>query len=285
MYKTLTYFLCISVIAINAYANKPLPASAFASDNSELYISAPINIQLMMLFAFIGGFILNFMPCVLPVLALKAYAFIKHPEQNSRKICISVIAGIIFSFIILGLIAIALKSSGQYVGFGINFQNPEFIITLCIVITIFISSALGKINFSISPVIQENLSKTHFNQIYLNGFFSGILATILSTPCSAPFLGTAIAFAVASSNDIILLGFLSAGLGFALPYFIIILCPRLLNCLPKAGPWMDKFKIVLALLLFTTLFWLLSILYVQIGWRPTAGFVGLIILIKYIIEA
>lgn len=284
IYKHLLIFFTIALIVTDIYASDHLFVQNIQASVSSLESATPNSYITGLLFAYIGGFILNFMPCVLPVLALKVYALIKHPPHYYRKICLSVIAGITFSFTILSMLAIMLKSSGNFIGFGVNFQNHQFIIALCIVITFFISSATDKIQISVPQIIHDKLLKINFNNVYTSGFFSGILATILSIPCNAPFLGSAIALAITASNQFILLSFIFVGLGFSTPYFLIIINPNILSFLPKPGKWMVKFKMFLALLLFTTLFWLLFILYAQIGLRPTLIVAGLLLLIKYIIE-
>ena len=243
-----------------------------------------INLISMLLLALLGGFLLNFMPCVLPVLSLKLLSIIKTEKNKNISFSLSAI-GIIVSFLILAIISILLKNSGKQFGLGVNFQHPEFIIFLSIAIVIFISSAIDKLSLSLPYKLNNVVAHYHFKNSNLESFFNGIIATILSTPCTAPFLGTAMTFAVGeSSNLVILLIFLTAGIGFSTPYLLLIILPGLLSYLPKAGSWMLIAKKILASLLVMTLLWLLSILYSQIGLRPVVGLTLLLILLKFFIE-
>lgn len=239
------------------------------------------DLLIITIFAVFGGFILNFMPCVLPVLSLKAFVFIKNPQINRKSACIAIILGVITTFLLLALITITLKASGNYFGFGTNFQNPQFIIALCIILTIFISSALDRIKININ----FNLETRYFNNYHIENFFSGVLAAVLSTPCNAPFLGTAMAMAMIGNNLVVIYSFLLVGLGFSLPYFLIIFNPHWLNILPKPGKWMMVLKKLLAVMLIFTLIWLLGIIFAQLGFRPGVILAGLLFILKYLIEA
>jgi suppressor for copper-sensitivity B len=239
----------------------------------------------VVMLAMFGGFILNFMPCVLPVLSLKVFSFIKQRKDNRKISCFFTIAGILSSFWFLAGMMIALKSAGKQFGLGVNFQVPEVIILLTIIITIFISSAMERINISLPIFTGNRLGNINFKNQYFESYFSGILATILSTPCNAPFLGTAIAVSFTSSNVVILVIFTCVALGFSLPYILLALYPPILNALPKPGRWMEALKKGLVLLLIGTVFWLLYILYNQIGQRAVIGLFMLLILLKFSIES
>lgn len=202
----------------------------------------------VVMLAMFGGFILNFMPCVLPVLSLKVFSFIKQRKDNRKISCFFTIAGILSSFWFLAGMMIALKSAGKQFGLGVNFQVPEVIILLTIIITIFISSAMERINISLPIFTGNRLGNINFKNQYFESYFSGILATILSTPCNAPFLGTAIAVSFTSSNVVILVIFTCVALGFSLPYILLALYPPILNALPKPGRWMETLKKGLVLL-------------------------------------
>lgn len=240
------------------------------------------NLFIILVFALIGGFILNFMPCVLPVLSLKLLS-ITNKRLSNTSLYLS-ISGVIVSFLSLAFITIILKNSGQQFGLGINFQHPEFIIFLSVIITIFISSALDRLNLNLSSSFRNFLSNYRFHNHYLEDFFSGVLATILSTPCTAPFLGVAISFALTSNNLMIILVFFVIGLGFCIPYFVLIACPKLISYMPKSGIWMLTLKKILVSFLVFTLIWLLSILYIQIGLRPVVGLFLILLLLKFILE-
>lgn len=233
--------------------------------------------------AILGGFILNFMPCVLPVLSLKILSFMKNDNIDRRLASALTVMGIFTCFLILAGIMIILKHTGRQFGLGVNFQVPEFIIILTLIITFFISYSLGRVTLCV-PNVGDVLNRFSPNNDYLEHYFSGIVATILSTPCNAPFIGSALAFAFAASDYMVIIMFSSIALGFSLPYIIFILFPRILEFIPKPGAWMEKFKKLLAILLIGTIVWLLWILSSQIGNRATIGLFFLLLLFKFTVE-
>ncbi len=247
--------------------------------------SNQMSLILLGLLAIAGGFILNFMPCVLPVLSLKIFSFLKHRDAHPRTSCAFTIAGIMSSFLVLAGLMIMLRSTGQRFGLGVNFQSPEFIIVLTLMITVFISSALGRFNISMPFNTGSGLASITIKNPYLEHYFSGVLATVLSTPCNAPFLGSAVAVAFGASDAIILFTFSLIGAGFSLPYILMIIYPSILKKIPKPGPWMEKFKKTLVLMLIGTVLWLLYILHTQIGERATLGLFMLLLLLKFTIES
>ncbi|OOV85942.1 hypothetical protein BTA35_0215635 [Oceanospirillum linum] len=230
-------------------------------------IAAPL--WLMLLMALAGGLILNLMPCVLPVLSIKVLHLIKHSELSTSQIrgsFIATAAGIISSFVLLAGALIALKASGQAVGWGIQFQQPIFIAALAFIVIIFAGNLRGLFEFRLPAVIsslgstinQETPEKSHS---LFGSFSQGALATILATPCSAPFLGTAIGFAFSQDYLTLLLIFITLGIGLALPYLLLTLKPEWICKLPKPGHWMLTLKRVLGGGLLVTagwLFWVLS---------------------------
>lgn len=250
---------------------------------SETKLQALNNLLPMLLFAILGGFILNFMPCVLPVLSLKLISLTREQEGKKTSSILS-ICGIISTFLILAFVTIILKASGKQFGLGANFQHPEFIILLMVVLTIFASSMLDKINFALPDKFSNWLVVRNFQNHYIEDFFSGVLSAILSTPCTAPFVGTAIAFSVSASNLVIIAVFFAIGFGFSLPYFALLLFPAIYKLIPKAGNWTIKLKKFLAILLIFTIFWLLSVLYSQIGMRPVVLALMILLLIKFAVE-
>jgi len=239
----------------------------------------------IMIFALLGGFILNFMPCVLPVFALKILSFVKYPNSDRKIACLLTILGIITSFWGLALIAILLKNSGKYFGLGINFQNPTFIIILILIITIFISSSLNRIHLSLPTRLTNSLAGMRFKNHHFDHFFSGILATILSTPCNAPFLGTSMSLSLASSNLLIFSTFTLIAIGFTIPYILLALRPGLLKFVPKSASQVKWIKYILSALLALTLIWLLTILASQMDLRAAALVAGLALLLKFTIES
>ena len=218
--------------------------------------------------AILGGLILNLMPCVLPVLSIKLLSILNHSDSDTKLIRYSFLAsaaGIIFSFLVLAVTLIAIKAGGTTIGWGIQFQHPWFLITMIIIVMAFACNLWGFYEFRL-PVWISNLSINTDKLFDIgNHFLQGILATLLSTPCLAPFLGTAIGFAMARSWMEISTVFTAIGFGLAMPYLIIAAFPILAKKLPKPGPWMITLKRLLGLALTATWLWLLSILSSNIG--------------------
>lgn len=212
------------------------------------------------LFAFIGGFILNFMPCVLPVISLKLFSLIKHKDASRGKLFrhnLAYTAGVIFSFLILGSVIVALKTSGEYVGWGFQLQSPIFVAIMILALFIFALNLFGLFEFYTPG--GNSLGGVQLKDSFTGDFFSGILATILSTPCSAPFLGTALTFAFTSSNWMIFLIFFFVGLGLSTPFLLTAVFPKALVILPRPGLWMDSLKKFMGLTLLLTIAWLYDV--------------------------
>lgn len=227
----------------------------------------------IVIFAIIGGAILNIMPCVLPVLSLKLMSVVKHSEAPLRQIRFSFFAttlGILASFLTFAIFALILKATGNSFGWGLQFQNPYFLTFLVAILTLFAANLVGLFEFSsqsflanlLNKKISENESNHH---VFLTNFLSGILAVLLATPCSAPFLGSAISFALTGDTLDIITTFLAIGFGFALPYIILIFSPKLISLIPKPGHWMITLKRVLAFCLIATILWLIYVLSNVIG--------------------
>jgi len=231
--------------------------------------SAGQSLLWIVISAIIAGFILNFMPCVLPVLFLKIFHFMeKRKEQKEDIILISLgtILGIFFTFFVFSLFVFALKITGQNIGWGLHFQSPVFIASLAIIVTIFACNILGFFTINIPNGLSNRINKmTNVDSRFAKHFFTGILVTILATPCSAPFLGTAIAFALTGSYFQISLIFASIALGLSLPYIALIFWPNLLYLLPKPGKWMDTLKKIMGIFLVATALWLIFVIKQQIG--------------------
>ncbi len=223
-------------------------------------------------FALLGGLILNLMPCVLPVISLKILSLVSHSHSSGGTVRLSFIAsalGIIFSFLLIGGGLICLKFAGSTVGWGIQFQYPWFIVGLSIIVTFFAYNLWGLFELRLPTRLTDfaNNSGSHNkNQLsFGNNFITGAFATLLATPCSAPFLGTAVGFALAGSIIDIFVIFLALGIGMALPYLIIATFPSFVDKLPKPGIWMVTIKRILGIALAATTIWLLSILAIQVG--------------------
>ena len=219
--------------------------------------------------ALLGGLILNLMPCVLPVLGIK---FIGVVSQGGRAPAavragfLATAAGIVASFLLIAAVLIAVKAAGRTVGWGIQFQQPAFIATMAVLVTLFAGHLWGLFEVPLPRFVAAAAGRRRGpDESLLGHFATGSLATLLATPCSAPFLGTAVGFALAGNAVQMLAIFLALGLGLALPYLLIAAAPRLATRMPRPGRWMLATKKVLALPLVATAAWLVTILLAQSG--------------------
>ena len=212
------------------------------------------------LISLIAGLILNVMPCVFPVLSIKLMSVFSSDKYNTRVSFITTALGIITSFVLLGLIFLFLQYFNMSIAWGMQFQNPYFLIFITLVIFLFMMNMFGQFEI-ILPAKLNNLSILgNSNNKYLKDFFNGFFATLMATPCSAPFVGTAITAAFTQSYAIGMSIFLFMGVGMSLPYLLIASFPKLMNFLPKPGKWMVYVKYILGFLLLATVLWLVNIL-------------------------
>lgn len=217
--------------------------------------------------ALLGGLILNVMPCVLPVLGMKLSSILGAKSQQRstiRKQFIASSIGIVSSFWLIALFLLLLKLSGQALGWGIQFQSPLFIAFMVLVTALFTANMLGLFEIRLPSNMQTWLA-TRGGDAYLGHYLQGMFATLLATPCTAPFLGTAVAFALAASTWQLFMIFTALGLGMALPWIIIAIFPSTALLLPKPGRWMGSVKLVFGLMIFVTCLWLISLLTSFIG--------------------
>jgi thiol:disulfide interchange protein len=230
------------------------------------------TILFYLLLAFTGGLLLNVMPCVLPVLSIKVLSLVRQSNEDRLRIRSHALifgAGVVVSLLIMGVLVVLLKSAGEAVGWGFQFQNPYYIFTLIIVLIVFALSLFDVwiLTFTAGPGMTKTVSRGG----YPGSFAAGVFTVLLATPCTAPFLGTALGFAFSQSALIIILIFLAVGTGLALPFTLIGFFPSLVRRLPKPGPWMDGFKEAMGLLLLATAVWLFGILVKQLGSENTSS--------------
>jgi thiol:disulfide interchange protein/DsbC/DsbD-like thiol-disulfide interchange protein len=221
-----------------------------------------------LLFGFIGGFILNLMPCVLPVISLKIFGFIQHAGHDRRKILrsgLAFVAGIFAWFIGLALLLIALKSAGREITWAFQFTNPYFVLLMSAVVLIFALNLFGVFEIALPQFASRGALGLSAKQGDAGSFFQGVFATVLATPCTAPFLGTALGFAFTQPGWTILLMFVAIAAGMASPYLLLSAQPAWLRLLPKPGPWMERVKQLMGFLLLGTLVFLLAVLGAERG--------------------
>jgi thiol:disulfide interchange protein len=234
------------------------------------------SLGLMLLFALLGGLILNIMPCVLPVLSIKVLGLVSQAEDDPRRIWLHGVAytvGILASFAVLGGLIIAAQASGKLVGWGFQFQNSAFVATLTAVVFAFGLNLFGvfEVAFPGAGSLDEAAAKQHG----LSGsFLNGVFATILATPCTAPFLAPALGFALSQPSAILMLMLLVVGLGLALPFLVLAAFPKWAGLLPKPGAWMITFKKSMGFLLIATAVWLLDVLSHQVDREGLISFIA-----------
>ena len=219
------------------------------------------SIFIYILFAFIGGLILNLMPCVLPVISLKLFGLIVHSDEPRSKVLrhnLFYTLGVLVTFWALAAVVLILKSSGEQVGWGFQLQSPLFVFIMLVVLFVMALNMLGLFEF-VTPG-GKHLGNVQVKKGMGADFVSGVLATILSTPCSAPFLGAALTFAFTTSSLNIFLILTFVGLGLASPFVLTGIFPTLVSFLPRPGAWMEKLKNILGLSLLLTFVWLHDVL-------------------------
>ncbi len=222
--------------------------------------------------ALLGGLVLNLMPCVLPVLGLKLMAVLRHHGRARRQVRFGFLAtagGIIMSMLALAGILVGLKAAGLAVGWGMQFQQPAFLVLMAGALVVFSANLVGLYDFALPPRLATALGSAGGNG-FGSSFLAGAVTTALATPCSAPFVGTAIAFALARGPTETLAIFGALGLGLAAPHLLVAAFPGFVRVLPKPGRWMIRVRLVLAAALAGTAAWLLSVLAAQTSWQAAA---------------
>ncbi len=219
------------------------------------------------LFAFLGGIILNITPCVLPILPIRIMSIMNQAQKDRTKVLHHILVytfGVLISFTIMAVIFIALQKAGESVGWGLQNQNPGFVVTLMAIVFVFALSLLGV--FEITVPGMNTANKATSKGGYSGSFFGGIFAFLMAISCTGPFLGAALPFALALPSVLMLIFFLTIGLGFAFPFLLIGIFPKALKIIPKPGNWMIIFKEVMG-------FVLLFIVYTQLKtlWLLTDG--------------
>jgi suppressor for copper-sensitivity B len=242
----------------------------------------------MILVAFLGGLILNIMPCVLPVLSLKILSVLRHGGGHYvtvRQEFMATVSGIVFSFICLAAGIILLKSSGHAIGWGVQFQEPYFLIGLITILTLFACNLLGYFDFRLPTFLSSAGGFSPHRESLLGSFLEGSLVTVLATPCTAPFVGTALAFALSRGNFEIGSIFLAMGIGLSFPFILISFFPGLATRLPKPGRWMGTVQKGLGFLILATVLWLTYVLAAELGLMNALCLACLMVIISGVLRS
>jgi suppressor for copper-sensitivity B len=249
----------------------PIAAAASPAGAAPAPAAAEPRLLGILLLGLLGGLVLNLMPCVLPVLSLKLLGIVGHGGRERRAVRAAFLAsaaGVLASFLALAGLLIALRAGGVAIGWGIQFQQPLFLASMVVVLTLFACNLLGWLEVPLPGWVGDlagALPGEPGRHGLLGNFLTGALATLLATPCSAPFLGTAIGFAMAGSAGEILATFAAIAVGLALPYLLVAAWPGLATRLPRPGRWMAWLRALLGLLLAGTAVWLLRVLLSEAG--------------------
>ncbi|HWC63191.1 MAG TPA: protein-disulfide reductase DsbD domain-containing protein, partial [Rhizomicrobium sp.] len=265
----------VQALSVNAPAG-PVPPVSFSGASAGA-AEADITLWLAILFAFIGGLILNAMPCVLPILAMKALALAGHAGKHKHEAAMegfAYAAGAILSFLVFGLVIVALRQGGEAVGWGFQLQNPVAVAGFALLVFLVGLNRSGLFEFGTVTAGESLTAKSG----WVGPFFTGVLAVAVAAPCTAPFMAAALGFALSQSAVLAMLIFLALGLGFALPFLILGFWPRALSFLPKPGPWMLRLKQFLAFPMYGAAVWLAWVLAQEAGANAVAvllsAFVG-----------
>jgi len=240
------------------------------------------GLMLYMLFALMGGFILNLMPCVFPVLSMKALSFAKNAGESVQKQRMDGLAytvGVIAAFVALATVLIVLRAGGERIGWAFQFQQPWF---LAFIVYVFFMMALSLSGvFEIGTSLMGAGGSLAQKKGYKGSFFTGVLATTVATPCTAPFMGPALGFALTQSWVVAMMVFVSLGLGMALPILVLSYMPSLTKYMPKPGVWMETFKQFMAFPLYLSALFFLWVLGNQVGVMGMSLVLGVCILLAF----
>lgn len=273
-------FLTVTVVEQGGSAFAVVPEMAKTPPAPPVGLVVPgVSVDTILWYALIavlGGLILNVMPCVLPVLAIKVSSLTRgdaSDQKDHRRGLLMTTLGVLTFMWTLAAALIVLKALGASIGWGIQFQNPVFLTLAITVLLLFAGNLFGVFEISLPSRMQTNMNRAGVSSSY-GDFFTGFFAALLATPCSAPFLGTAVAFALAGRPVDIVIIFTALGLGLALPYIVLAASPQLARSLPKPGRWMIWVKWVVGVLLVGTVAWLSWVMIGVAGWQLAALTLG-----------
>ena len=270
--KTLAAFVVNLPLAAAVGNAAAAPATVAATPKKP---GTETSLFAMLGLAFIGGLILNIMPCVLPVIALKILGFVNQSREapgRVRKLGLVYGLGVLCSFLVLAGMIIGVQRAGRDASWGMQFQNPQFLIAITTLVVLVALNLFGVFEVSLGGTAMGAAGELASREGASGAFFNGVLATVLATPCSAPFLGFALGFAFTQPPLIIVLMFLTVGCGLALPYVVLSWEPSWLKFLPKPGAWMEKFKNVMGFPMLATAVWLFSLTLNHYGKRGVLWF-------------
>ncbi len=277
--------------ALASAASTPMPAGAIgAARNGSVSVpsaaqpsTTSLSLWLGLAGALLGGMILNLMPCVFPVLAIKLMSFSRHAgdQRGHRNSGLAYSAGVVLSFVALGALMLGLRSAGEQLGWGFQLQSPLVVAALATLFTVMGLNLAGLFQFG--QFLPSGVLTLEARNPTANAFFSGVLAVAVASPCTAPFMGAALGLALALPALQALLIFATIGVGMALPFLVASLIPALAAWLPRPGAWMETFRHAMAFPMFATVVWLLWVLGQQSGIDGASALLALLLALSLVL--
>ena len=257
-------------------------------DTPAAAVSPPppdIGFAAALLFAFIGGALLNLMPCVFPILSLKVLGFAGHAHSRRALVGggLAYSAGVVLSFVALAGLLIALRAGGEQIGWGFQLQSPGFVAALAVLFTLIALNLAGLFEFG--TVLPSGLASARLRHPLADSFLTGVLAVAVASPCTAPFMGAALGFAFTLPAAQSLLLFAVLGAGMALPYLVMSLWPAVARAMPRPGVWMATFKTAMAFPMLATVVWLVWVLGQQTSIDGAAALLAVLVALAFALWA
>jgi thiol:disulfide interchange protein len=273
----------VAAAAVPPALEAALKANAFST--APAAAGPPITLLAALFGALLGGLILNLMPCVFPVLAIKIMSFTQHADdRRGHKISgLAYTAGVIVSFLALGALMLALRAAGEQLGWGFQLQSPAVVAGLAVLFTVLGLNLAGLFEFG--QFLPSSVASRQAKNPAVNAFLSGVLAVAIASPCTAPFMGASLGLAVGLPAVQALLVFGAIGVGMAAPYLLASLVPAVARALPRPGAWMETFRRVMAFPMFATVVWLVWVLGQQSGIDGAAALLALLVGLSMVIWA
>jgi thiol:disulfide interchange protein/DsbC/DsbD-like thiol-disulfide interchange protein len=260
-------------------------ASASAAQNPEASSTTALGLTLAILGALLGGFLLNLMPCVFPVLAIKVIGFAQADTSQAqhRAAGVAYTVGVVLSFMLLGGLMLGLRAAGEQLGWGFQLQSPPVVAGLALLFTLLGLNLAGVFEFG--QMLPSSLATLQSRHPTVNAGLSGVLAVAVASPCTAPFMGASLGLAIALPVWQALLVFAAMGVGMALPYLAASWWPGIARALPRPGAWMQTFRQAMAFPMFATVIWLLWVLGQQTGIDGASSLLALLLTVAWLVWA
>ncbi|MBP7565584.1 MAG: thioredoxin family protein [Burkholderiaceae bacterium] len=271
--------------AVPAALAEALAQNAAPGGNKAALPLPSLSLWAALVGALLGGLILNLMPCVFPVLALKVAGFAHHADDAParRSGGLAYAAGVVLSFIVLGALVLALRATGEQLGWGFQLQSPAVVAALAALFTVIGLNFAGVFEFG--GLLPSRLATLRARRPTVDSFLTGVLAVAVASPCTAPFMGASIGLAIGLPAPVALAIFAAVGVGMALPYLAACWVPAVARALPRPGPWMDTFRRLMAFPMFATVAWLVWVLGQQSGIDGAGALLALLVALAALVWA